>query len=346
MSEWVKVCTRVALVSVLLQSCVQIRHRNRHSHRYRLRTDTEKDTDADTTFTQTQVVCVVPPPPADSSRKVLRTWSTGRGRSACPTVLRLCTRMSGQRRGCSIVATRGTFSSYLAQGCPCKVMFTGLWPLICFSMMSPLVLCIQRLQWVLLKVISLLDVFVCVRVCMMYLCGCVCMYLRISLVGCCAPGPVRPCACLSDCMYVCVYVCIFVRVCVLRMASREDIGNTSVLTQIPRNHGTITSIYQNIIWCRHYCGSFSFLMSYVYFCLCLSLCTFVPFLFSLSFKWCVGWCKGMCARECLGAILRKLLLVLVFFFCTVAFSIGLSVFPADSFILFLSGSPSASMHSQ
>ena len=240
MSEWVKVCTRVALVSVLLQSCVQIRHRNRHSHRYRLRTDTEKDTDADTTFTQTQVVCVVPPPPADSSRKVLRTWSTGRGRSACPTVLRLCTRMSGQRRGCSIVATRGTFSSYLAQGCPCKVMFTGLWPLICFSMMSPLVLCIQRLQWVLLKVISLLDVFVCVRVCMMYLCGCVCMYLRISLVGSCAPGPVRPCACLSDCMYVCVYVCIFVRVCVLRMASREDIGNTSVLTQIPRNHGTIT----------------------------------------------------------------------------------------------------------
>jgi len=130
---------------------------------------------------------------------------------------------------------------------------------------------------------------ICVYVWCVYLCGCVCMYLRISSVGCCAPGPVRPCACLSECMYVCVYVCICVRVFVLRMSSGEDIGNTSVFTQIPRNHGTITSIYQNIIWCRHYCGSFSFLMSYVYFCLCLSLCTFVPFLFSLSFpyKWCV-----------------------------------------------------------
>jgi len=182
MSEWVKVCTRVAFVSVLLQRCVQIRHRNRQSHRYRLRTDTEKDTDADTTFTQTQVVCVVPPPPAESSRKVLRTWSTGRGRSTCPTVLRLCTRMSGQRRGCSLVTTRGIFSSYLAQGCPCKVMFIGFWPLICFSMMSPLVLCIQRLQWVLLKEILLLDVFVC----MYDVCTCVvvfvCIYVSLQWV--------------------------------------------------------------------------------------------------------------------------------------------------------------------
>jgi len=53
----------------------------------------------------------------------------------------------------------------------------------------------------------------------------------------------------------------------------------------------------------------------------------------------------MCARECLGAILRKFLLVRVSVFYTISFSIGLSVSPAGSLILFLSGSPSTSLHS-
>ena len=258
--------------------------------------------------------------------------------------------MSGQRRGCSLVATRGTFSSYLAvpKGARSKSCSKGCghwfafrwWVRSCCASNGCNGCCSRRFRcWMYLCVY--------VYVWCVYLCGCVCMYLRISSVGCCAPGPVRACACVSECMYVCVYVCICVRVCVLRMSSGEDIGNTSVFTQIKRNHGTITPIYQNIIWCRHYCGSFSFLMSYVHFSLCLSLCTFVPFLFSLSFpyKWCVWLCKGMCAREYLGAILRKFLLVRVFVFYTISFSIGLSVSPADSLILFLSGSPSASLHS-
>jgi len=194
--------------------------------------------------------------------------------------------MSEQRKGCSLVASCETFSSYLAvpkgarakscsKGCDQGFAFRW-WVRSCCASKGCNGCCSKRLRcWMYL--------YVYVYVWCVYLCGCVCMYLRISSVGCCLPRPVRACACVGECMYVCVYMCICVRVCLLRMCSAQNLRNTSVFTHITRNHGTITPIYQNIIWCQHYCASCSFLMSCVYFCLSLSLCTFVPFWFSLSF---------------------------------------------------------------